>query len=422
MKIVKQACFWSGCLLLSVFIGVVCLLAVYALPVGRMKSHVAQSSAIFDVEKGYPELITGYAFTRLDNFTDSIMLSVAMYDGEEALCEKAMANYRKYSDELGVVKSTTHYANDVPLDYYSKPYERYWHGYLLYLKPLLLFFTYGEIRILNAMFQALLLVAAAKLFLESEIKEYLPAYGLAIAFVNPAVTSLSLQYSSTLYVMLFSIIAWLLLLKKNRLTDKTISLLFFAAGCLVDYIDFLTYPVATLGVLLALYINTFEKQRLKIRNGIKYIFLWGYGYIGMWLGKWIMGSIFLDKNLLADAWGKIAERASNSEMDGNSRWEAILENLNVYNISPVWALIIAAVFAVVLCNYKMKIRVAKRDTYILMLYAIVAIIPFAWMFFASNHSWIHAWFVQRLFCLTILGIGCLYVYLKKNCLSTRDVV
>lgn len=422
MKIVKQACFWSGCLLLSVFIGVVCLLAVYALPVGRMKSHVAQSSAIFDAEEAYPELITGYAFTRLDNFTDSIMLSIAMYDGEGSLSEKAMANYRMYSDELGAVKSASHYANDVQSDYYSKPYERYWHGYLVYLKPLLLFFTYGEIRILNAMLQVLLLVVMAKLFLVSEIKEYLPAYGLAFAFVNPAVTSLSLQYSSALYVMIFSVIAWLLMMKKRMLNNKTISFLFFFSGCLVNYIDFLTYPAAALGILLTLYINTYEKNVLKVWSAMKYTLFWIYGYVGMWFGKWVIGSLLLKRSLFTKVLEKLETRTSVSGIEGNGRLAAIAENLNVYNHPPFILLLFLALVLVVAYLCKRKMRVEKKNIVALVAYVIVAVFPFAWMFIASNHSWEHAWFVQRLLSITVLAMVCKWIYLKKNCLSTRDVV
>ena len=42
-------------------------------------------------------------------------------------------------------------------------YARYWHGYLLFLKPLLLFFSLSDIRMMNAALQ--LILAAGVLLL-----------------------------------------------------------------------------------------------------------------------------------------------------------------------------------------------------------------------------------------------------------------
>lgn len=45
-------------------------------------------------------------------------------------------------------------------------YTRYWHGYLVWLKPLLLLMDYADLRMLNMMLQLLLLLTVIKYFLQ----------------------------------------------------------------------------------------------------------------------------------------------------------------------------------------------------------------------------------------------------------------
>ena len=141
---------YAGVLGVSILAGLMLLFAVYALPVEDMKANVARFSEIFNYEGIYPQMVSGYKYMQLDNYTDSIMLGAAIYDGPEGTMDKAVNNYHPDSAQLSPELALMNYANEVSAyEYFQIPYGRYWHGYLVPLKLLLLFFDYSDIRVLN---------------------------------------------------------------------------------------------------------------------------------------------------------------------------------------------------------------------------------------------------------------------------------
>ena len=72
----------------------------------------------------------------------------------------------------------------------------------------------------------------------------------------------SLQYSTAFYVA-FGAMA-VLLVADGRLND---SLFFMAVGMLTSFVDFLTYPIATLGLPLVLHTNCAGGVSVKNRLG-----------------------------------------------------------------------------------------------------------------------------------------------------------
>lgn len=95
-----------------------------------------------------PFVLPGYKGASLDNTTDAIMLGNAVYQSEFPVYQAAMKAGRAELDNEHTQLALKKYLNqDQGLTLTS--YERYWHGYLVVLKPLLLVFNYGQIRILN---------------------------------------------------------------------------------------------------------------------------------------------------------------------------------------------------------------------------------------------------------------------------------
>lgn len=100
------------------------------------------------------------------------------------------------------------FSNDRYDDVSTCPYPRYWHGYLIWLKPSLAIMSYSEIRILAMWFQLALLFGTIH---ELWVKDK----GLAIAlfcsfmFINPITSAMSIQYASiyciTLFMTIFAI-------------------------------------------------------------------------------------------------------------------------------------------------------------------------------------------------------------------------
>lgn len=414
---------WVTKLIICIGIGTGLILLVYILPVEPMKENVARSSEIFNYEGTYPQLVSGYKYTQLDNFTDSLMLGTAIYNGEESIVDKAMNNYNiggSDNKELSQVLAVSNYANNVPLNYYFNSYGRYWHGYVVPLKTLLLFFDYADIRIFNLLLQGILLLRIIYLLLVScNMKKYFVAFIAAIFVINPITATLSLQFSWVYFIILISSVYLLEIYNRNKITELKIENLFFIVGVLTSFFDLLTYPLATFGILFILYMNldidsdTATLSYLK-QTGKK-LMLWLTGYAGMWLGKWIIGSILLKQNLFADALNQMLFRAS-SECTGweqFTRFKVLIVNAKVF---MKWPFVILALFGIILYALSLKRKRFNPNISIVrvIVYLVVAIMPIVWLFVLANHSRIHYWFTYKELSIFFFSIISLGIYLRKD--------
>lgn len=125
-----------------IILGFLLLLAVYGLPTAPMEKNLAESAELFLREGSYPVTDILGTDSRLDNYTDALMLLTAAYPGDESLTDRALKAYRytTAANEDPTLVITAHYIDGKEVEPVS--YERYWHGYLIMLKPLLLLFDY----------------------------------------------------------------------------------------------------------------------------------------------------------------------------------------------------------------------------------------------------------------------------------------
>ena len=123
------------------------LLTAYALPGERVRQHVYDSARTIQNEGLYPEYL-GFKLFQMDNYTDTLMLFEAASADELPPLQAMMTNtaynvdnFETLADDLAwyIEKdwSTGAQRTDAPvLEPFS--YARYWHGYLIWLRPLLL--------------------------------------------------------------------------------------------------------------------------------------------------------------------------------------------------------------------------------------------------------------------------------------------
>jgi len=131
-------------LVIGIMTGYLMLMVVYLLPVGKMQENLSKSIDILTVEQEYHRVIPGYNSTQLDNYTDSWMIGNAVYDNDLPIWKRALTcTSADYGD--GPLNGLVHYLEE-PDGYKEVEYTRYWHGYLIILKPLLLFFSYADLR------------------------------------------------------------------------------------------------------------------------------------------------------------------------------------------------------------------------------------------------------------------------------------
>ena len=389
--------------------GTLLLYGVFLLPEEPMKANVARSHEIFNYEGVFPQVMGGYKSSQLDNFTDSVMLSHAITaDYGRSLTEQVMNVARIEYPERNMVQSLNDYANDVD---HSRDidsmvtYPRYWHGYLVLLKPLLLLFDYGDIRYLNMILQTLLFLMFVwkgnKLF----GKRFVLSSMLMLLVLNPVSEALSLQFSWVYYIALLSGLFLMISIEKNKsfLNDWRLPLFFIVVGAATSYFDFLTYPLFTFGicaVILLGYLEKREKEKFVVKSvscGVKCGAAWGFGYLGMWGGKWLIASILLKENVVLNAWNQITIRsAANTEEETITLLQVLFRNIRVLIKWPFVLLILGIFIWLTVKVIKTGLADKKQIQAIQMLpYLAVILLPVAWYAVTMNHSYIHYWFTYR---------------------------
>lgn len=203
------------------------------------------------------EAIDGYHASRLDDFTDAIMIGNAVLTTED-LVESAMtARHFAGGETIGTLMRYLD-GEDVP----TESYARYWHGYLAALKPLLMVMNLNSIRVLNMYAQLALVLWTGGAVVRRGLSRHVLALFAAYASLCPAAVMQSLQYSTAFYVA-FGAMA-VLLWTDGRMND---ALFFMAVGMLTSFVDFLTYPIATLGLPLAARMALRQKQEKPVWLG-----------------------------------------------------------------------------------------------------------------------------------------------------------
>ena len=149
----------AAVLVAGILIGAILVTAVYALPLENIQKNLRSSAETVETEGSYPFLYSNWRSTRLDNFTDSIMMLIAAYEGDQGIVQNAMlSTYTRFVNHdpaEGLVKWATGDTSGIE----THSYSRYWHGYLVWLKPLMEFLDYAQIRMVSTVLQVLLLAA-----------------------------------------------------------------------------------------------------------------------------------------------------------------------------------------------------------------------------------------------------------------------
>ena len=150
----------------------VLLLAAYALPGEPVRDHVYDSAVKIAGEGLYPEYLNFKLF-QMDNYTDTIMLTEAASADEAPPLTAMMTNtaynvdnFETLADDLQwyIVRDWAAGAQRTDaLALVPFSYARYWHGYLIWLRPLLLVTDITGVRVVQYLVLAALFAAVAVL-------------------------------------------------------------------------------------------------------------------------------------------------------------------------------------------------------------------------------------------------------------------
>lgn len=409
--------------LLSMFLGTAFLTATYHLPTDKIHRHLESSVKFYELGGDDFKWAGNVIQTRLDNFTDSLMLMEAVYPTDKTAFDAALfAPSWKFINNSPSKTFTEVFDKYPKISSEDNIYPRYWHGYLSVLKPALYLFKLSDVRMLNFYLQFFLIVAALFLIYKRLGICYSYLFALAILVINPVTTAMCFQFSDILYLTL---IAAIIMLTKNEklLNGENYIYFFLIFGIATVYFDFLTYPITEIGFLICLYaiLNKHKIFQEKISKFFKdagiFLSAWFFGYAAMWIGKWLEVYLFSDYDIINDVFGSLRYRSSNFtvEIPGVSEFtyfDVIHRNVQVLIEGPLkFILMLSVVIFFAMIFTKKKKLIVKRN--VMPIFFVIMAIPFLWYLAASNHSFVHPFLAYRNLSVTILGLGCLLLESAK---------
>ena len=405
-----------GILLAGIAVGFALLTAVFLLPVDAMEEHVLASIPALSGEWGtgeesYEQVLKGYTSTQLDNSTDAYMLLSAIHRSDKSAVDQAVNVYTwQDPDSFGQYGTLLRYGKSGSEGMQEKATARYWLGYLVVLKPLLLFLNYMDIRMLNMIVQLGLVMLLCCLMQKRGLGRYVLPFGLSLLCITPGVTWLSLQFSTTLLVALAAM-AVLLWKPQRRKTPMAEDVFFLLTGMETSYFDFLTYPVASLGLPLIVWLLLHRDEPGGALAGrmVRCGLCWAFGYAGMWAGKWALALLYGSEGFWSTLVGSLEVRTSH-EVRGVgeiSRLDALWKAASVFFKKPYFMAGAAALFgygAVFVRRRARKLPMEKNSRGLATALVCVALLPLGWYLFTANHTYNHAFFTSRALCVTVFGL------------------
>ena len=389
------------------------LVAVALIPKDQIKPQ-AEESADFFCQHEMQTLTTDFVKgSQNDYFADCILLNIAYnLDQNHPLKSTMRAGFHgRYDFNAGYYLRSS-IQNDWGPDH---EYLRYWHGSIVPVRIMHLFWNIKQIYIFHAFLIGALILILVGLLAKNGFKAEGISFVLAMIIVGIWYVPRALEYTWMFLVMLVTsiIVVWMV----TRGKTKHFGEIFLITGMVSVFLDFLTYETLTLLIPLLFIIRISEKNPLQERQtwgfSVKCCFLWLIGYAGMWASKWVMASIVLGNNVMPYVTGHITERAIGSVgISSTSHFLISAITLNLKRLFPYEYGISGAilVFACVLVFIVLPILLgrvrlkAHIDWQRISIYIGLGLVPFVRLLVMHNHAVIHCFFTYRAFASTILAL------------------
>lgn len=377
------------------------------IPNSWVRQNIAKSREIIAVESEYHDAYyvpQVHWLAGSDGYTDDIFLRMQVAD-------------RSHGFFAGVMEPE---------------YDRYWHGYSVFLRPLLVFFDLSYIRqLLVISFMVLMGILS---FL---VMKYISTVAgvllvIAIALVNPPVIMISLQYSNMFLLTLAACIATMLMLIKKR-SDTEFAMLFVVIGSLTSFLDLLTTPTITLSLPLLLYVAYHIQHKTKrslFGPVVALTALWGTGYVFAWLAKLAIASLVLQRNVFLEASQKASHWSSNySTLQSRDVTTAYVLKQWIKRLVifwPVFFMMLPPFIIGIVNTLKHRRRINRYFVKNLCALALPSLLPLVWIYFVRQHSLEHQWFSYRHLVAGLFGsfliLRYLIVYPDGRALSVSVLV
>jgi len=404
---VKTGFFYIKYYCLTVICCVFLLFAGSWVPQARVDIYVQESADIMIEEGCYPRIADLTYGSRLDNWTDSIILmsSKAMSNADYT----SILKNPMYGQGADPVERLYHYAHDEnpePVSFYT----RYWMGFRWVMRLALAFANYYQLKRYLAFLLLMLFSAVIALIARKANTKIALAFAVSILLVRPYVICNSVQFSIC-FVIAFLAMLCVPWIDNNPKYEK---LFFMEIGMLTMYFDFYTTPIITFGFpLVFLYVVRANKgKKMRIKEILMDAFAWFLSYVAMWLTKLILTSTFTSLDAIDNGMSSLFRWLGvNSAYQGSAQYNAFyaLGGVIYALVSDMEGIKIAAVLLTL--GITLIVIVANRnhiglkelsENKILLL---VSVFPLIWFTIASEPTAVHFWFQYRSIAMTFWAMG-----------------
>ena len=387
-------------------IGLLLLFAVSLIPQSMVQNNASASAHHLAADHITPKYINIWDWSYAsDNHTDTlIMMESYNLDSFQDALLNPYRGVQKYEGEET-------YLNDAFVELVDEGaendtvYVRYWQGFRIFIRPMLLLFPYFQLRqVVSWVFFGLMFFMLAALAERKGIFASL-CIGLAVILVNPSIISHSLQYTPC---FILSFAAILFLLFTEQLTFDR-GLAFCVFGMLTQYFDFYTAPIAVCGLPLLVWLMIDESGKNRFVTIIKSFIAWIYGYVSIWLVKLLFVTLFTDVNGLADGLGSFLGRIGVKEVENiKGEYSPLGAFVTVWDMVTPGATGAVALAAVALLVAVSAVVIWRKYGFAQLVesgaYLVVAAFPLIWFAAACQPTTIHAYFQYRPLVVFFAGV------------------
>ncbi len=399
-------------LLGSIITGFFLLLLVYLIPQEKLDFNTEISLRILLEQGGGKPVLERLPETEADYFTDAVMVNTT-YTAEGNLLDQVLLAQGAW-DGLPAEELQTYFQADdeTRSKMELRNYARYWHGYQVILRPLLMHFHINQIRMIGMIAMISLIFILIWLVCKTGNGQILPPLFALSIFLVPVIVLVNLQYYACIFTTLFAMCALLILQKQEINVEHYLYLVMECSGICIGYLDLLTFPSISLGIPLILFYYLDREAGRTYRERL-FQFLeasgaWVMGYGGMLAGKWILATSFTRENIIADGINTVMQRSSGAwKGEKISYLEVLQKNFGYYDSSIYKTLLLALLLLFIgLLLHNGKPQWHKDADFGI---GLCFLIPLGWFMLTRNHSIIHSHYTFRTFSTMLFG-SCMLVY------------
>ena len=416
----RTLCRYILLFLFTAAILIISFIAVAMIPRNLIQKNVEKSAEYFSKQEGaFPTTFAGLHSSDMDYYADAVLLDIAWYlDPENPVESISWANY--YTEDRysynGFVKE--YFVESIKNNYpANQQYLRYWHGSIIFVKPMLIFMDINGIHIVHGLLLSALMIWLTVLLKRKGMLAEAIAFLASMIAVSIWFVPFCMEF---VWMFLCMLIASIITISKTFLDqEKRLPALFLIVGIVSVFIDFFTTETLTCAVPL-LFMLRIRKKKGKKDGTLKIVcescLLWGIGYVGMWMLKWGFAAVSLHRNVLPFVKDSIVEHVQTYNQMGivEMKFNTILSNLRLlfpleYGLIGQILILLLIILLIVLPVATDKIRLRLHIEWeCIIYYFAIGMMPVLRYLVISNHSLVHSFFTHRALASLVMSL-CLVV-------------